>query len=115
MSEDEKEKHVKRHEEMNCRKECKRSCGWMISTAVLAVLLTAGVCFNVYFLVSRGGDMCRHDQDMQMMRPGQNDQRSGNNGMYKYRGGNPRGDAPSDAKDKDSEQKDTNNESGNKS
>ncbi|MCR4753571.1 MAG: hypothetical protein K5837_04115 [Candidatus Saccharibacteria bacterium] len=114
MSEDEKEKYVKRHEGMNCCKECKRSCGWMIATAVLAVLLTVSVCFNVYFLVSRGGDIRRYNQDMQMMRPGQNDQRSGNNGMYKNQGGNPRSDAPSDTKDKNNEQKDTNNESGNK-
>ena len=86
----------------------------MIATAVLAVLLTASVCFNVYLLVSRGGDMRRRDQDMQMTRPGQNDWRDGNNGTYKYRGGNPRGDAPRDTKDKDSEQKD-NNESSDKS
>ena len=114
MPEDEKEKRVKYHEEMRCRRECKNDRGWMIATAVLAVLLTASVCFNVYFLVSRGGDMRRHNQDMQMMRPGQNDWRDGNNGTYKYRGGNPRGDAPSDTKDKDSEQKD-NNESSDKS
>lgn len=114
MPEDEKEKHIKHHEEMCCCRECKNGRSWMIATAVLAVLLTASVCFNVYFLVSRGGDMRRHDQDMQMMRPGQNDWRDGNNGTNKYRGGNPRGDAPSDTKDKDSEQKD-NNESSDKS
>lgn len=114
MPEDEKEKHVKHHEEMYCRRECKNGRGWMITTVVLAVLLTASVCFNVYFLVSRGDDMRRHDQGMQMMRPDQNDWRGSNNGTYKYRSGNPRGDAPSDTKDKDSEQKD-NDESGNKS
>ena len=113
MPEDEKEKRVKRHEEINCRKGCKCSRGWMIATAVLGILLTASVCFNVYFLVSRGGDMRRHDQGMQMMRPDQNDWRGSNNGTYKYRGGNPRGDAPSDTKDKDSEQKD-NSESSDK-
>ena len=114
MPEDEKEKRVKHHEEMRCRRECKNGRGWMIATAVLAVLLTASVCFNVYLLVSRGGDMRRHDQDTQMMRPGQNDWRGGNNGTYKYRGGNSRGDVPRDTKDKDSEQKD-NNESSDKS
>ena len=59
--------------------------------------------------------LCRPVRGTDEAEPDQNDWRGSNNGTYRYRGGNPRGDAPSDTKDKDNEQKDANDESGNKS
>ncbi len=92
MSEQERNHYINRHEEIGDEVgRCKQNTGWMIAVAVLTILLVVSVCFNVFFLASRGGGARGEGSSSWMGCPCQNGQYdSDNNAMRGCRGDNSR-------------------------
>ena len=104
MPEQERNHYINRHEEIGDEVgRCRQNTGWMIAVAVLTILLVVSVCFNVFFLASRGDGVRGEGSSSWMGRPCQNRQYDSddNNAMRGHRGDNSR----DNMRDKEHEQK----------